>query len=159
MNPLLKEREVAFHLGDSGAKLLLAWHQFAQAAEAGAQEAGAECVLVERGPFEELLGAAEPVRDVADRDDSDTAVVLYTSGTTGTPKGAMLTHGNLRAATEISIDLVHPGPRRSRSAASAVPRLRAHLAAQHGVRRRRLPDAAAALRSGQGARDRRSAIA
>jgi long-chain acyl-CoA synthetase len=110
MNPLLKQREVAFHLGDSGAKLLLAWHQFAQAAEPGAQEAGAECLLVQRGPFEELLGAAEPVRDLVDRDDSETAVVLYTSGTTGTPKGAMLTHGNLRAATDISIDLVHPGP-------------------------------------------------
>jgi long-chain acyl-CoA synthetase len=110
MNPLLKQREVAFHLADSEAKLILAWHQFGQAAEPGAHEAGAECLLVERGPFEEMMGAAEPVRDVLDRDDSDTAVVLYTSGTTGTPKGAMLTHGNLRAATDISIDLVHPGP-------------------------------------------------
>jgi long-chain acyl-CoA synthetase len=50
------------------------------------------------------------VRDMVDRDDSDTAVLLYTSGTTGTPKGAELTHRNLRAATDISIDLVHPGP-------------------------------------------------
>src|SRR3978361_225067 len=33
MNPLLKEREVAFHLGDSGAKVLLAWHGFAEAAQ------------------------------------------------------------------------------------------------------------------------------
>ena len=30
MNPLLKQREVAFHLGDSGAKLLFAWHQFGE---------------------------------------------------------------------------------------------------------------------------------
>jgi long-chain acyl-CoA synthetase len=110
MNPLLKEREVAFHLGDSGAKLIFAWHQFAEAAEPGAQQAGAECLLVERGPFEEMMGAADPVREVLDRDDSDTAVLLYTSGTTGTPKGAQLTHRNLRAATDISIDLVHPGP-------------------------------------------------
>ena len=36
MNPLLKEREVAFHLSDSGAKVLLAWHQFSEAACAGA---------------------------------------------------------------------------------------------------------------------------
>ena len=56
------------------------------------------------------MGAAEPVREVLDRDDSDTAVLLYTSGTTGTPKGAELTHGNLRAATGISVDLVQPGP-------------------------------------------------
>jgi len=110
MNPLLKEREVAFHLGDPRAKLLLAWHQFAEAAEPGAQEAGAECLLVERGPFEEMMGAAEPAREIVDRDSSDTAVLLYTSGTTGTPKGAQLTHGNLRAATDISVELVHPGP-------------------------------------------------
>src|SRR4051794_32188746 len=37
MNPLLKRREIAFHLEDSGAKLLLAWHGFAEAAEPGAQ--------------------------------------------------------------------------------------------------------------------------
>jgi long-chain acyl-CoA synthetase len=110
MNPLLKEREVSYHLGDSGAKLLLAWHQFAGAAQPGAEDAGAECLLVERGPFEQMMGAAEPFRDVRDRDDSEVAVILYTSGTTGTPKGAQLTHGNLRAATEISVNLVHPGP-------------------------------------------------
>jgi long-chain acyl-CoA synthetase len=110
MNPLLKQREVAFHVGDPGAKLLLAWHQFGEAAQPGAADAGAECLLVERGPFEEMLGAAEPIRETVDRGDSDTAVLLYTSGTTGTPKGAQLTHGNLRAATEISVDLVHPGP-------------------------------------------------
>jgi long-chain acyl-CoA synthetase len=110
MNPLLKEREVAFHLGDSGAKLLLAWGQFAGAAQPGAEDAGADCLLVERGPFEEMMGAAEPFRDVRDRDDSDIAVILYTSGTTGTPKGAQLTHGNLRAATGISVGLVDPGP-------------------------------------------------
>src|SRR4051794_20928659 len=49
MNPLLKEREVAFHLSDSGARLLLAWHGFAAAAQAGAGEADAECILVAPG--------------------------------------------------------------------------------------------------------------
>jgi long-chain acyl-CoA synthetase len=39
MNVPLKHREVAFHLSDSGAKLLLAWHDFAEAAEAGAARA------------------------------------------------------------------------------------------------------------------------
>jgi long-chain acyl-CoA synthetase len=110
MNPLLKRREIAFHLADSGAKLVLAWHGFAAAAEPGAQDAGAECILVEAGGFEQLLGAADPVEDMVDRDDDDTGVILYTSGTTGTPKGAELTHGNLRAATQISRDLVDAGP-------------------------------------------------
>lgn len=47
--------------------------------------------------------------EVADRDDSDTAVVLYTSGTTGQPKGAELTHANLSRNVEsvVSADLFH----------------------------------------------------
>jgi long-chain acyl-CoA synthetase len=106
MNPLLKEREVAFHLGDSGAKALVAWNQFADPARAGSEEAGAECVVVEPGEFEKELGEAEPVDEIAERDDGDTGLILYTSGTTGKPKGAELTHKNLRSATQISVDLV-----------------------------------------------------
>src|ERR671927_1085565 len=41
MNPLLKGREVAYHLSDSGAKVLIAWHQFEDAAREGADDAGA----------------------------------------------------------------------------------------------------------------------
>jgi long-chain acyl-CoA synthetase len=105
MNVLLKEREVAFYLGDSGAKVLFAWHQFADAAHAGAEEAGTECVLVEPGQFEELLARCEPRAEVVERQAGDTAVILYTSGTTGTPKGAELTHANLLANVEVSVGL------------------------------------------------------
>ena len=45
-----------------------------------------------------------------DRGDDDAAVIIYTSGTTGRPKGAVLTHGNLRAGAEVSRDLVDAGP-------------------------------------------------
>ncbi len=69
------------------------------------EQSGAECVLVEPGAFEGLLEGCEPVSEVADRDAQDTAVVLYTSGTTGTPKGAELTHGNLLSNVEVSIGL------------------------------------------------------
>jgi long-chain acyl-CoA synthetase len=109
MNVLLKQREVAFYLRDSGAKLLLAWHGFAEDAQAGSEEVGVECVLVEPGKFEQMLGATQPRPEVADAGDSDTAVILYTSGTTGTPKGAELTHANLRRNCEIARGLFDLG--------------------------------------------------
>jgi long-chain acyl-CoA synthetase len=95
MNVLLKKREVGFYLEDPGAKLLFAWTDFAEAAEAGAADAGAEAILVKPGEFEKLLAEQEPARDMADKTGEDTAVILYTSGTTGKPKGAELTHSNL----------------------------------------------------------------
>jgi fatty-acyl-CoA synthase len=45
--------------------------------------------------YESLLGDVEPMGDVAHIDPEETAVIMYTSGTTGHPKGAMLTHANI----------------------------------------------------------------
>jgi long-chain acyl-CoA synthetase len=110
MNPLLKGREVGFQMEDAGAKVMLGWHQMGEAASEGSESAGIEPILVEPGDFEGQLGAAEPVDQVLDRADDDTAIILYTSGTTGTPKGAQLTHGNLLSATQIAADLVDAQP-------------------------------------------------
>jgi long-chain acyl-CoA synthetase len=95
MNVLLKRREIAFYLEDSGAKLLFAWHGFAEEAHDGAADAGAELVEVEPASFAEILAALEPTPGLAETEEDDTAVILYTSGTTGKPKGAELTHLNL----------------------------------------------------------------
>ncbi len=102
MNVLFKRREVAYYVQDSGAKLLFAWHGFADAAEAGAAEAGAPCVLVGPGDIERMIAEAAPVVDPVAREATDTAVLLYTSGTTGRPKGAELTHANLARNADVS---------------------------------------------------------
>ena len=111
MNPLLKAREVAYYLGDSGAGLIFAWHAFADQARGGAEQAEAEPIVVDGDSFPDLLASVEPDFEVADAGDEDTAVILYTSGTTGHPKGAELTHGNLRSNTEVACtDIVRAGP-------------------------------------------------
>ncbi|HET7509042.1 MAG TPA: long-chain fatty acid--CoA ligase [Solirubrobacterales bacterium] len=102
MNVLLKRREIAFYLEDSGAKLLLAWQGFCEEARDGAADAGAELIEVEPTTFAELLAGYEPTPDIADTDEEDTAVILYTSGTTGKPKGAELTHFNLSRNSDIA---------------------------------------------------------
>jgi len=102
MNPLFKVREIEYYLTDSGAKLIFA---MAGEAEAGADAAGSTFVPVEGVDtiaMASIVGDATPVTEVVDRADADTAVILYTSGTTGRPKGAELTHFNLNSNQEVT---------------------------------------------------------
>jgi long-chain acyl-CoA synthetase len=109
MNPLLSKREVAFYLENSGAKLLLAWHGFAESAQGGAEQVeGAEVLLIEPEDIAKRVGAAEPIVEVAHKDGDDTAVVLYTSGTTGHPKGAELTHHSIGSNVAACLPLYKP---------------------------------------------------
>jgi long-chain acyl-CoA synthetase len=102
MNPLLKEREVSYYLSDSGARAVVAWHAAAGEAAKGAADAGAQMIAAERPDLSGLLDSVAAAPGSSGRGGQDDAVILYTSGTTGRPKGAELTHDGLVSNAEVS---------------------------------------------------------
>jgi long-chain acyl-CoA synthetase len=105
LNPLLRAPEVKYHLEDSDAKVLITFEMFAEEAYQGASELDGVTTYVVNMPgndtrpegtrhFDELY-FADDTREIVPTDGDETAVLLYTSGTTGKPKGAELTHLNL----------------------------------------------------------------
>jgi long-chain acyl-CoA synthetase len=113
LNVLLKRREIAYHLGDSDAKAYFCFEgtpelPMAEEGWAGFGEvdgcdtfflvtAGAEAATPIEGAetlHDALVGQPTTFETVVTAE-TDTAVILYTSGTTGRPKGAELSHSNL----------------------------------------------------------------
>jgi long-chain acyl-CoA synthetase len=105
LNPLLMAPELEYHLGDSAAALLIGFEGMHAEAVKACETTGVPLYLVSMGqgplpagtrPFSELFGDT-PLDEPGGvpRAPGDTAVLVYTSGTTGKPKGAELTHFQL----------------------------------------------------------------
>lgn len=128
LNVLLKAREVAYHLNDSGAKAYLCFEgtaelPMAREGHSGFQQAGGcehfwVMTASPEGPspvqgvetLGQLLARQAATFETVQTSSEDTAVILYTSGTTGFPKGAELSHANMTLNAVVTgrlLDLRH----------------------------------------------------
>lgn len=108
LNPMYKSEELLHILNDSGAKTIILMDSLLPLLESIRDQTGIERILpvsVESAkmPDEWIDETNDPFPEVFCRPKEDVAVLQYTGGTTGTPKGAMLTHFNLVANTLQSV--------------------------------------------------------
>lgn len=108
VHALLKAEEIEYVLSDSGSKVLVCAAPLLAEGTKGAELAGIPVLGVMDGGdasierIDNLAFQATPIEELVPREPEDTAVILYTSGTTGKPKGAELTHLNVMMNVAIS---------------------------------------------------------
>ena len=110
LNPAYTSAEVAVMLADSGARMLVAQQSTEQVGdEAAAALPGCEVVSTSGPDWAGILASGESAVLAEGATSPDAlALLLFTAGTSGRPKGAMLTHGALRANVEMLLALTDP---------------------------------------------------
>ncbi|MCB5275818.1 Long-chain-fatty-acid--CoA ligase [Arthrobacter sp. SO5] len=112
VHALLKAREIDYVLQDSGATTLICAASLLTEGAAAAASTGVDLLTVmapEDGGLPRLeaeAAASQPIDSYVPRLPSDTATILYTSGTTGRPKGALGTHFALVEQTSVLLTSV-----------------------------------------------------
>jgi long-chain acyl-CoA synthetase len=123
LNVLFKRHEVEYHLDDSDATALIVWEGFlGEAAEGFSKAKNCRNLIVAQAPgstsaipdgalpLNALMADTSPVFDTVQTMPDDTAVILYTSGTTGRPKGAELSHFNMFFNAMVCAEKLGPTP-------------------------------------------------
>ena len=123
INPMYVEREISHILNDSGAETIVVYSAVYDRVKAVLPETSLKNVIVvdlgdgpgdldgEHQPFGDFLATdVDPAPDVEIDPAEDVAALQYTGGTTGVSKGAMLTHRNLVANLQQTIDVFVQNP-------------------------------------------------
>ena len=124
INMLAAAPEVTYYLEDSGARLIVVHPLFRDAGQQGAAVIDVPVVAAASDGSTDSVGEmaqTKPIEFLEDTLPSDTAVVLYTSGTTGKPKGAELTHSNLFLNCSVVVPKLFPSISGGHSALATLP--------------------------------------
>ncbi len=114
INTMYKGREAAWLLENSEAKMLIAWQgAYSDLSRHLPNFSFLKHVVILGDSIPEgtvslsqLITRSKPLLEIAELDESDPAVIQYTSGATGSPKGAELTHGNIISNTMASKEIM-----------------------------------------------------